>query len=168
MATRQDSIGRKITKRGEPIRFIESAVHSDTDQCILWPYAKDEIGYGKIIINKKKYRAHRLVLTLCKGPNELDVLHGCLNKSCVNPRHLRFGTEKENIEDARKDGTLAIGSKIGCSKLKEEQIPTILEDKRTLREIAKDYGVDHKTIHRIKSGQGWLHAGLNSKELSYV
>lgn len=154
----RDSIGRRKTKHGTPYQFFLDSIKKDTEDCILWRYALCDEGYGKLIIQGKKKRVHRLALEHTLGKSDLDALHSCRNKNCFNPKHLRYGTAKENIDDARKDGTLAVGSKVGCSKLKEEQIPAIIKDERSLRAIAKDYGVDHKTIFRVKSGRGWAHA----------
>ena len=52
--------------------------------------------------------AHRGVLAhyLCTDmPPKVDLCHACNNEKCSNPKHLYWGTRKENIEDARKNGT---------------------------------------------------------------
>ena len=42
-------------------------------------------------------------------PDKIDLCHHCGNGECSNPKHLYWGTRKENIEDARKHGTFKTG-----------------------------------------------------------
>ena len=36
-----------------------------------------------------------------------DLCHACHNEKCSNPKHLYWGTRKENIQDAKNNGTWA-------------------------------------------------------------
>ena len=38
-------------------------------------------------------------------PEKIDLCHNCGNGKCSNPKHLYWGTRKENIEDAKRPGT---------------------------------------------------------------
>lgn len=38
-------------------------------------------------------------------PKKIDLCHACHNDKCSNPKHLYWGTRKENIDDARDNGT---------------------------------------------------------------
>lgn len=38
-------------------------------------------------------------------PNKIDLCHNCGNGKCSNPKHLYWGTRKENVEDAIRHGT---------------------------------------------------------------
>lgn len=38
-------------------------------------------------------------------PSKIDLCHACHNDKCSNPRHLYWGTRKENIQDAKSNGT---------------------------------------------------------------
>jgi len=40
-------------------------------------------------------------------PEKIDLCHYCGNGKCSNPKHLYWGTRKENIEDAKRHGTWA-------------------------------------------------------------
>lgn len=149
--------------KGEAYRYLVEAITSPTDTCMLWPYMMDEKGYGKILQNGKKVRVHRLVMQLTKGMSGLDVLHGCGNTRCFNPDHLRYDTAKENIEDARRHGTLVVGSRSPSSKLTEADIPNIIDDPRSHRAIGQAYGINHRTIGRIKKHEAWKH--VTTKEV---
>lgn len=77
-----------------------------TDSCILYPY-KNRDGYGDIQYRtqdgeKRHYRAHRLSYEIYNNvllsPEQL-VLHSCDVPNCINPKHLRVGTNKDNSDD---------------------------------------------------------------------
>lgn len=73
-----------------------------TDSCWNWTgKSYFHYGYGKFNVNKKETRAHRYSWELHKGaiPQGLFVLHNCDNPKCVNPEHLRLGTQKDNVQD---------------------------------------------------------------------
>lgn len=38
-------------------------------------------------------------------PSKVDLCHACHNDKCSNPKHLYWGTRKENIQDAKDNGT---------------------------------------------------------------
>ena len=76
--------------------------------CWIWTHYKTASGYGAMKINNVTYRAHRISLFLYTKENKKEpVLHSCNNPSCVNPKHLRYGTLKENSQDCIKSGNNA-------------------------------------------------------------
>ena len=75
-----------------------------------WEYqGKKSQGYGEIIVNWKRVRAHRYMFELKKGkiPNGLLVCHSCDNRPCINPNHLFLGTHKDNFQDAFRKGRIS-------------------------------------------------------------
>lgn len=148
------------SKAGEPMKFLKEAAQSNTDDCIIWPYAGNS-RYGRIWIQGKAFQCTHIVLELAgyKRPSEdhfaLHKPNACHNPSCVNPRHLRWGTQSENMMDKHKDGTDQRGEKSFKTKLTWENVTCIRTDNRGYRKIAADYGVSKSTVARIKKHKVW-------------
>lgn len=68
---------------------------------------KDHKGYGRIRVNYRHWQAHRYSLSLVLGrdiqPGKV-VMHTCDNPACVNPSHLKEGTQRENMLDCISKG----------------------------------------------------------------
>ena len=139
------------------VSFIRSAKDAG-DDCVIWKFHVNNSGYGTLRINNKTVYAHRISLELHSGvvPKEgQQACHSCNNRLCINPSHLRWGSRVENMADARKHGTLAIGERVGGSKLTTPQVIEIKKDKRSLREVASEYGVSIGTVCDIRKKRTW-------------
>ncbi len=97
---------------GEPLVWLlEVARYWQTDQCIEWPYRRARFGYGLVRppkdLGDTTWMAHNIVLELVKGPaprgdKPFVAMHICENPPCCNPRHLRWGTHKDNARHAHR------------------------------------------------------------------
>jgi len=91
-------------------RFNSKYTIDETTRCWQWQGSKDSEGYGVFWDNriKNNARAHRISMELngTPIPNNLQALHQCDNKSCVNPNHIRIGTSQENTQEAKDRGLL--------------------------------------------------------------
>lgn len=145
--------------RGATQEFIRKAADYTGTDCLLWPYGRSN-GYGNMVHNGQRIRAHRLVLQLATGePGDgLDAAHtpgiGC-QRLCVNPGHLRWATNAENHADMLIDDTTTRGERSSSARLTESDVLAIREDPRLHREIAADYGVVRSNISTIKARRSW-------------
>lgn len=148
-------------KEGEPLAFLKAAVCSETDECIIWPYAKLVTGYGTIQLGGKTTRVHRASCQMVHGYPEweaLDCAHSCGVRLCVNPRHLRWTTREGNMRDAIKHGTTTRGERHAHHVLTETDVICIderLSCRDTHQSIADDFGVSRNTITDIAKGKNW-------------
>lgn len=93
-------------------RFEAKVRDGEPDACWNWTGETQNKGYGvfRTYANgrAKKHLAHRWALR-ASGVDLRDdqvVLHSCDNPPCVNPAHLRAGTQRDNVLDAKAKGRL--------------------------------------------------------------
>lgn len=118
------------------------------------------------IAGKTKITVHRLVAAAFLGPPYKDgitriVRHLDDNQQNCSLKNLKYGTEKDNADDAKKNGKTYPGELNHNSKLSEVAVLEIRESrakhKTKLSDLAKEYGVCEETIRRILSRAAWSH-----------
>lgn len=87
-------------------RTIEQSVASHTEwvgECLVWTGDISDQGYGIITRRGRPLRAHREVFRLAfpELKPEQYVDHKCHNRACVNMKHLRVASPKQNNENRR-------------------------------------------------------------------
>lgn len=152
--------------RKKPNGYWKNELYSllafDTDYCIEWN-GPNIRGYGRIFMNGKWHRAGELSLqhrNIYQPEGKPLVLHKpevCHNPKCINYRHLRWGSVKENAADRTLDGTQMIGSGHPRAKLTEQQAKTIKHSELSDLLLSQEYSVDRKVIWAIKKGKIWKH-----------
>lgn len=82
-------------------RFWARVPKTTSEECWGWLGSLDAGGYGRITVDGKYLRAHRISYKLNLGeiPRGLVVDHKCHNKACVNPYHLQAVPQKQNAEN---------------------------------------------------------------------
>ena len=139
-----------------------------TGDCWVWTGgSRSQKGYGMIQIGGKgspNKLAHRLSYEMHHGPipDGMVVMHKCDNPSCVNPDHLKVGTQSENIIDAITKGRKVLpdlprfsGENHPASKLTSEDVRQIQTCGKPTKDLAAQYGVATSTIRRARSGRSW-------------
>lgn len=83
------------------------------NKCWIYAGAKDRHGYGIIKHAGKTVRAHRYNFELHKGAilPGMVIRHTCNNPSCINPKHLLQGTQKQNMQDKAESKKIFCTSK---------------------------------------------------------
>lgn len=138
--------------KGRAAAFLLDLVGHGGDECIRWPFTRNQRGYGLLGWNGTHQEAHRLMCKLAHGEPptpEHQATHNCGrgHLGCVNPNHLEWKTGSQNQFDRRRHGTHGCGrGRRGA--LTPAQIAEIRASKGavTQRELAARYGVADATI----------------------
>lgn len=152
-------------KNMRPIQYV-----IDGECWVNSSHVTDKDGYG-VVKRKGKKVLHRYIAAEHYGvpyKSKMVCMHTCNNKRCINPDHLEFGTTKQNVHDAYKDGLSPIGSKHHNAKLNESEaaeIKLLLQRNDVYqKDIASMFGVDPGTIRDIKKGRVWKHVQVETNE----
>lgn len=142
-------------------RILNKCIPLQGTDCWIWTGKRDGYGYGRIKIRGKQRQVHRIMFQLIEGPiDEREILcHSCDNRACVNPKHLRIGTHKDNATDreSRNRGVRVQGSDHPWAKLTEKKVLKIRASKVDPAKLATHYGVSVETIINIQQGKSWKH-----------
>lgn len=112
--TRRELTRRDLSPR-IVARFASKFKTGDAESCWQWTGAHVPKGYGLFNIGRdndgKQHTeyAHRVAYVIGHGDilaGRGSVMHSCDNPSCVNPAHLSFGTQSDNLRDAARKGRL--------------------------------------------------------------
>jgi len=132
--------------------------------CWLWTASTYREGYGKFSVweaGKTKTRpAHRVAWELAEGPIPPDkvLLHTCDVRECVNPGHLKVGSQGENVRDMYSKGRGPAHAPNGsgltlqkASEIRAKYIP----GEMGYRRLAREYGVSTTLIRQVVVGHVW-------------
>lgn len=134
-------------------RFWAKVTAKDPHDCWDWTGATKG-GYGVVRWDGPRRIATHISWSLVNGPipDGFNVLHHCDRPSCVNPRHLWLGTQKDNAQDAKAKGRLR-----HPTVLTEAQVREIRASKEFARVLGPRYGVSKWTIYDVRSRHSWAH-----------
>lgn len=170
-------------------RFWAKVEVKDDDEC--WPWmalSKNHFGYGVMNIwvtptKRQNVTASRISCFLAHGeppqPRE-RALHSCDNPPCCNPKHLRWGSQKDNVADAIKRGrqvnppdthsnpewnakrvaSMPRGEALHNQSLTEPQAREIWRlhfERKTTSEIAALVGSTVHVVADVCRGRSWQH-----------
>lgn len=144
---------------GEAQRYLATTVLPfDGDDCLIWPYAKDQDGYARI----GKRIVTRIVCEFANGPPPVaghQATHSCGNGhlACVSKRHLRWKSPAGNSSDMVEHGNSRRGEKHHQVVLSEETVKAIrsLQGELSQRELGEKFGVSQGAIWRIHNRKTW-------------
>ncbi len=150
------------------LRFLKYV--EQTDACWFWRGAHLPRGYGRFYLAGRVEYAHRASLRLFseRAPGAGDlVLHECDTPACVNPEHLKIGTQIDNMRDASARGRTVnksdwVGAKNPKAKLTNEQTHDVARratNGENTKLLAVEYGVSRTRVQQIarakRDGGGW-------------
>lgn len=139
-------------------------------ECIIGERTTHRFGYSQTYVpGMGTVGTHRKVMADIHGWEAIKgkvVMHECDNPSCINPDHLRIGTQQENIQDCviRKrhrgghDGLP--GERHPRTHLWDGAVHLIKHKARqgyTAAELGEEFGMARTSIQHILSGKNWSH-----------
>lgn len=151
----RDSFVRVHALSGTMRRFWSKVDKNGAGGCWVWLRSKDRNGYGRFsarAIRRSPMLAHRVAWFLWYGKLPVKgLMHLCDNPSCVNPAHLREGTQKENMWDASVKGRCRSASRPLLSR-RVVRAAVARKDKYhvTYEQLAAELGVCGRTLWRTR------------------
>lgn len=149
-------------------RFWSKVNIGKSNECWEWLTTLYVDGYGQFMINRTSRRSHRISYELNHGPipNNMVIMHTCDNRKCVNPAHLKLGTQQQNIQDmfakGRQPKISRAGTANGRAKLNEDAARYIKQHGVKGRggnvvKLAEKYNVSTTQILCILDNKSWSH-----------
>ena len=161
-------------------RFWSKVDVRGDEEC--WPWkakAKSYAGYGVLKHRSgKNLIASRISCFIAHGDPPHPAaksLHACDNPSCCNPGHLRWGTQKDNVDDAinrgrnsrppqnlpgRNTGKMPRGGEVYNQTLTEDQAREIFRlhmRNFNVSQISEATGIKKHVIADVCRGRSWRH-----------
>lgn len=148
-----------MAKKGESalLDWLRAHVEYIGDGCLIWPFSRNEKGYGQVQYEGRIQKAHRVMCIFAKGePPEprFNAAHSCHkgHDGCVHPRHLDWKTPSENTQES---AVMRRGIRLP-RRLTIDQVEVIRASNKTHAELAVEYGMATNTIGKIIRREIWV------------
>ena len=145
-----ERLAARSERRGECLIYVTG-----------WSNAR---GHVRVGCDGRLQYVHRVAYRLANGsiPDGFDVLHSCDTPRCIEPKHLRIGTDADNVRDRVVRGRSAHlrGTLNGNAVLDEEKVRRMIAERaqgEILAVLGQRYGVSLQTVWRITRGLSWSH-----------
>ena len=147
-----------MNKKSVEERFWEKVDKNYDDGCWKWLGAKDSMGYGQMMINKRSTKAHRFSWELHqeKIPDGTHVLHKCDVRNCVRPDHLFLGTHQDNMRDMINKNRCPSRIKLTSNDVRLIR-KAYFENNQRVVVLSKLFDVHRATIYAVLDGTNWGH-----------
>lgn len=149
------------TPNGAARDWLRDHVGHQGEECLTWPFAVNRRGYATVAFGGSKI-ASRAICILAHGePPTPDhqAAHSCGNgdQACMNPRHLRWATQHQNMADQIDHGTRAHGDSHGRRKLSSRDVEAIRHLGKTMlqKDVAAQFGISREQVGKILRGERW-------------
>lgn len=159
------AVDAPVIERGGRMAWIREHVTHEGDDCLIWPFRKHKSGGGSVFFDGRYQMVSRVMCLLAHGEpptSDLYALHSCGNGhlACAHPKHLRWGTQYENMQDAIGHGTTTRGIKNARATLTDGEVRKIRERGAVepYKVVAKDFNVTPAAVGLIvrRDRWGWL------------
>lgn len=144
-----------------PIQWIRDHAGYEGDDCLTWPFSRGNAGYGKIQINGKSSPASRRMCIEAHGnpPDpKMEAAHSCGNGhlGCVNPRHLRWLTQRENLDERARirKGRAHFNARLGPIDVLGVRL---MAQSASYAEVGAQFGMSPIHVGKIVRRYIWAH-----------
>lgn len=155
-------------------RFLQRVAVNDNG-CWIWQSSNNGTYPTYHVLGANKtVSAHRLSYEMFNGeiaPGNV-VMHICDEPLCVNPDHLKQGTQLQNMRDMQDKGRAwrpgmkqpLSGATNPAAKITQETVDAIRQEQGlSIRKLAKKYKISSSQVHRILKGHSWTQSDLKSQ-----
>lgn len=120
-------------------------------QCRDHGYRLGVDGYSNVMHNGRYIGRHVVALIQATGeqPNGRYALHSCDNRRCIEPTHLRWGTQADNMRDKVERARYGKANKPILPSV--DKLEGMRQDGMTLQQIGGTYGVSRQAVHKMLS-----------------
>jgi hypothetical protein len=144
---------------GSPRSFIVKTLFYEGNDCIDWPFSRNNKGRGLVTVASGRELVTRVVCEALHGlppSDRYEAAHSCGRGKygCISPSHLSWKTPIENERDKLVHGTRAIGIGNGQTKLSDDDVNQIrlLAKTESHKEIARRFHISKSHTDAIIRG----------------
>ena len=142
--------------------WVSANLDYDGENCLIWPFSRNNQGYAAVWIDKKRWLVHRYYCTQKHGAAPSlahHASHVCGNGKigCVNPSHVEWKTPIENNRDKTVHGTLLMGERHPSAKINADIVRLIRSSPGTGVSLAVALGLSESLISNIRRKKRWSH-----------
>lgn len=138
--------------------IIQVALNADPGPCVTPPCGASRQHF---VHEGVWWRGSHFVLVesgLPRPPAPYDhALHSCDEPRCLNPHHLRWGSNADNVNDRVSRDRTTKGEEVGWARLTEQQVREIrlLKSESSYSTLSALYGVHPQTIAAVCQRRSW-------------
>lgn len=152
-----------MTRSGNALEFFSTCLCTDQDECIIWPFSRNNRGYAQIRMQGYDTTlAHRIMCIIINGPpptSKHHAAHGCGNgtSGCVNPKHVGWKTSVDNAQDKFQHGTQRFGDNHQNAKLTTNEALAIKYSNESRNTLSVRFNTSIENVRDIQNGRRWRH-----------
>lgn len=146
--------------RNRIMQTCNKDIDTDSQDCWIWPLAKDKDGYGYCTVNRASRRNQKahvvswVAFNECLPEKPLVLRHTCNNVACCNPLHLVLGTATENNRDRFKDNE-KYSKNNKLTQITVFDLYSLRDQGYTAKQLAEHFKISEEAARNAYLGKSW-------------